>query len=67
MRRYSRTGWIPKDEKESITLENCNLDADNIREQLAIGVAKRKGEAEGRWGAEAERVRVSVVVYVERI
>jgi hypothetical protein len=73
MRRYSKTGWVLKGEKEAKTLEDGGFAPEHLREMLANCVHPTKALAMDLEGGykfefvEVERVRVSVTVDVERI
>lgn len=70
-KKISVTGWVPSDEKETTTLNECGLSDKDIRDVIKQGLYKKKKdvladllseEAEG-----AKKVRVTVVIDVETL
>lgn len=73
MQRTSVIGWIPKDERESETIEMMGLSKTDIKNAIEMALYKTKKEAmmdEAMMDYETddvERVRVTVTVDVEKM
>ena len=68
MKRISVTGWVPIEERETVTLRACKLHPDDIRERIKFAIAKKKADALKKFAvrpAEVKRVRVTVEIDVE--
>lgn len=67
MRRYSKTGWVPKDERETAILNNVGLNGDTIKRILKNIIPRKTVAIASFDGVELKKVRVSVEVDVETL
>ena len=71
MKRISVTGWVPIEESETVTLEECELEPTEIRARMQAVLEKKKADALKRYAVSVgtpsgvKRVRVTVEIDVE--